>query len=112
MDKTLWAKRVMDRLHTGERDIDTALASLTKLLTEIQEAQNDLGVSAVATDPSISKVVDSIALLRDARSSLTAGHHRLEKLGKGLNIRMGWSTPGKVPTVTSDDEQVDVAQAV
>lgn len=112
MEKSLWAKRVIDKLHGGERNIDTAIRSLTELMNEVQDAQGDLNVSAVATNPSLAKIMEAMMSLQEARTHLTASHHRLDKLGKVLQMRTtSFSTPLKI----SPDEQetrADTAQAV
>jgi hypothetical protein len=87
MDKALWAKRVVDKLHTGERNIDTTIRSLTELLNELQDAQADLNISPVSSNPTLTKVMEAMMALQDARTHLTTGHRRLEQLGKAMQIR-------------------------
>lgn len=106
MDKTLWAKRVTDKLHTGERNIDTTIRSLTELLTEMQDAQADLGLSAVSSNPALTKVMEAMMALQDARTHLTAGHHRLEKLGKAMQIRTTMQGVTKVTPAQDEDELI------
>lgn len=109
MDKSLWAKRIADRIHTGEKDLDQCITSMMEVVAEVQKAQADLNVSAVSTDSSLSKFMEALALLQQARSSTVAGHRRIEKLGEALNIRTtGFGiNPGK--TMVQDDEQAPAA---
>ena len=104
MDKSLWAKRVIDKLHGGERNIDIALRSLTELMNEVQDAQGDLNVSAVATNPSLAKIMEAMMSLQEARTHLTSGHRRLEQLGEALQIRTKAIGPAKMSTVEEDFE--------
>lgn len=87
MEKALWGKRIAGKIHAGEKNIDEAVRSLSELVAEIHSAQADMNVSAVSTDPSLAKVIEAMALLQQARTSLTTGHRRLEKLGDSLGIR-------------------------
>jgi flagellin-like hook-associated protein FlgL len=87
MEKALWGKRIADKIHAGENQIDEAIRSTMNIIAEVQSAQADMNVSAVATDPSIAKLVDALSALQQARTSLVAGHRRLEKLGETLDMR-------------------------
>lgn len=87
MEKALWGKRIADKLHAGEKQIDDAIRMAMDVIAEVQAAQGDMNVSAVATDSSIAKLVETLNSLQQARSNLVAGHRRLEKLGEGLGIR-------------------------
>jgi hypothetical protein len=87
MDQSLWAKRIADRIHTGEQNLDQCIASMMDVVVEIQKAQADMDVSPVATNASLSKFMETLTLLQDARTATVAGHRRIEKLGDALGIR-------------------------
>ena len=102
MDQSLWAKRIADRIHTGEKNLDQCITSIMDVVVEIQKAQADLNVSAVSTNASLSKFMETLALLQDARTSTVTGHRRIEKLGEALGIRT--TGVGFIPGKVTDDE--------
>jgi hypothetical protein len=115
MEKALWGKRVVDKLYAGENNIDATIRSLSELMMEIQDAQADLNVSAVATNPVLSRVVEAMAALQQARTSLTNGHRRLEDLGKELGVRTtgyGVTTQGKNSAEFAGEQPTAAREAI
>lgn len=107
MEKALWGKRVEHKIHVSEAKLDETVQAVFDLVSEIHAAAADMNVSAVSTNPSLTKLMETAALLQDARTALIAGHHRIEKLGKGLDIR----PVGFGPTKVESDDVVAEAPA-
>lgn len=87
MEKEFWGKRVGNKFRAGEKQIDAAVVALMEVVSEVQQAQADLAVSAVATNPTLAKVMEAIMHLQEARTDMVSGHRRIEQLGNELGIR-------------------------
>ena len=104
MDKAFWGKRIAAKLHSGEKHIDDTICSLMDLIRDVQEAQADMNVSAVATNAGLAKAMEAMSLLQEARTSLTASHRRFEQLGEQLGIRTTGYGGYKPPGAETEDE--------
>jgi len=87
VDKVLVARRVATKLRATETAVDAALAEATELMGEIIRGRRELNVSAIATDPSMSKIAAAVAALTEARTAMVGAHGELDELRLRVGIR-------------------------
>jgi hypothetical protein len=87
VDKVLVARRVATKLRATEAAIDAALAEATELMGEMIRGRQETKISAISTDPSMSKVAAAIATLSEARTAMVAAHGELDELRLRVGIR-------------------------
>jgi hypothetical protein len=106
VEKEFWGKRVENKLHAGEKQIDASIRALMELVTEVQDAQVEMKVSPVSTNATLTKVMECLMHLQEARTDITSAHRRVEQLGKDLGIRT--TGVGYIKTNGSAAESVEV----
>lgn len=87
MDKVLVARRVATKLRATEAAVDAAMAEATELMGEMIRGRQETKISAISTDPSMSKVAAAIAALAEARTAMVAAHGELDELRLRVGIR-------------------------
>lgn len=98
MDKEIRGQRVAAKLHAVERNIDDTLVLAAELMVEMRGACSDLNLSAQISDGAFAKLVEAMAELQSARTSVVASHKRMEKIRDAIGLRTV-ATPGiKGPT--------------
>lgn len=109
MEKEFWGKRVGNKFRAGEKQIDASIAALMEVVSEVQQAQAELEVSAVASNPTLAKVMEAIMHLQEARTDMVSGHRRIEQLGNELGIRTTANAFGYKGIDTAEPVQAVVA---
>lgn len=87
MDKEIRAQRVAAKVHAVERSIDDTLALAAELMLEMRGTCTDLNLAAQVSDGAFAKLVEAMAELQAARTSVVASHKRMDKIREALGIR-------------------------
>jgi hypothetical protein len=105
MDKVFVAQRVANKLFATEDKLDAALAEAAQLMNEMIAARNELNFSRSLGDEAVTKLLDAMKAMGEARSTMVGMHADLyeAKLRLGIRTRLG----GEV-TVTQRAEQEPV----
>jgi hypothetical protein len=91
MEKVFVAQRVAAKLFATENAVDSAMTEAAALMTDMLQARQDLGLSATVGDAALTKIVEAMSALGEARSAMVAAHAQLEetKLRIGIRTKMG-----------------------
>ena len=102
MDKAFVAKRVVTKLHSTEKTIDSALLEVSELVAELINARREVGLSTTVGDKELAAAAEALAALNTARASLVKTHKGLGRIAAALHIPV--KMQGK-PTITEDDSE-------
>ena len=101
MERALVAQQVANKLLATENAIDQAIADAALLVGELVKARQELGVSAVFGDESMSKATAALAALGQARTAVVAAHHDLNDAKLRVGIRTKMAGFGDKPPVNN-----------
>jgi hypothetical protein len=87
VEKAFVAQRVANKLFATENAVDSAMAEATEMMAELLRARKDLGLSATVGDSVVSKVVEAISALSEARTAMVSAHGELAELKLRVGIR-------------------------
>ncbi len=87
MEKIFVAQRVSKKLGTTEAAIDAAMTEVSELLADVLKAPRDAGVSPTLADPVQTKLMETLKLLSEARTSMVGAHSELHKAKLRVGIR-------------------------
>jgi len=102
MDKAFVAKRVVAKLHSTEKTIDSALLEVSELVAELINARREVGLSTTVGDKELASAAEALAALNTARASLVKTHKGLGRIATALHIPVKAS--GK-PDIAEDDSE-------
>jgi hypothetical protein len=90
MDKVFVAQRVANKLFATEDKVDAALAEAAELMSEMIAARNELNFSRSLGDEALSKLIDAMKALGEARTNMVSMHADLydAKLRLGIRTKM------------------------
>ena len=97
MERALVAQHVANKLFATENAIDQAIADASALVGELVKARQELGVSAVFADESMSRTTAALAALGQARTAVVAAHNELAESKLRVGIRMKLAGSGDKP---------------
>lgn len=86
MDKAFVAKRVVAKLHSTEKTIDSALLEVSELVAELISARREVGLSTTVGDKELAAAAEALAALNTARASLVKTHKGLGRIADALRI--------------------------
>jgi hypothetical protein len=101
MDKAFVARRVVAKLHSTEKTVDTAVLEVSELVAELISARREMGLSTTVADKEIAGVIEALNALNVARASLVKSHKGMGRIADALHIRV--PTTGKADI--ADDEE-------
>jgi hypothetical protein len=103
MDKAFVAQRLVNKLHSTEKTVDSALLEVSELVSEMINARRELGISTTVGDKELAAVAEAIAALNTARHSLVSTHNGLGRIARQLHIpvKMG----GGVKAVEDEEDR-------
>ena len=87
MDKVFVAQRVANKLFATEDKLDAALAEAAELMSEMLAARNELNFSRSVGDEALTKLLEAMKTMGEARSSMVAMHADLYEAKLRLGIR-------------------------
>jgi hypothetical protein len=99
MEKVFVAQRVANQLFATEAAIDKSLVEATALISQMVQAQQELGLSTVFGDQAMSKVSEAISALAQARHAAVEAHSELAEAKLRLGIRTKLGGTGEKPQV-------------
>lgn len=112
MDKAFVAQRVATKVWSAENAVDAALTEAAELMAAVMAARQDLKFSPDVTDAATAKLVEAMASLSQARTSLIAMHANLAEAKLRLGIRTKligiWDKPPPPPPKGQEDEEIRV----
>lgn len=90
MDKVFVAQRVANKLFATEDKLDAALAEAAELMSEMLAARNELNFSRSLGDEALSKLLEAMKAMGEARTSMVGMHADLfeTKLRLGIRTKM------------------------
>jgi spore cortex formation protein SpoVR/YcgB (stage V sporulation) len=102
MDKVFVAQRVANKLFATEDKLDAALAEAAQLMNEMIAARDELNFSRSLGDEAVTKLLDAMKAMGEARTNMVSMHADLyeAKLRLGIRTKMN----GEL-TVTQRAEQ-------
>jgi hypothetical protein len=87
VEKAFVAQRVANKLFATENAVDAAIAEATEMMADMMRARHDLGLSATVGDAAVSKVIEAISALGEARSAMVVAHAQLEETKLRIGVR-------------------------
>ncbi len=111
MERALVAQQVATKLFATEDAIDQAIANASVLVSELVNARQELGVSAVFADESFTKATAALAALGQARTAMVACHHDLNDAKLRVGIRQKMAGTGPKPN-QSEPVRAEMLRAV
>lgn len=91
---------------TAERDVDTSILALSKLMATTIEQYGDAKLPAHMAQPALAKLVEALTANVDGRRLLGEAHHEYGRTAKMLGATAeGWGPDWPCPGITTADEQ-------
>lgn len=87
MEKIFVARRVGEKLISTENALDNAMIEAAGLMADLLQARKDLNLSLGAGDKAHAKLVQAMALMAEARSTMVEAHGELAETKLRLGIR-------------------------
>lgn len=87
MEKIFVARRVGSKLIATENALDNAMIEAAGLMADMLQARKDLNLSLVSGDKAHAKLVQAMALMAEARSTMVEAHNELGEMKLRLGIR-------------------------
>lgn len=116
MDKAFVAQRVANKVWSTEDAVDAALTQAAELMAGIMAARQELKVSTEVTDGATIKLVEAMAALSQARTSLIGMHESLAeaKLRVGIRTKLTGAVdkPKFPPPATGELGREDIVRVV
>lgn len=109
MKRTQVVREVADELHKAEAVIESAVAESEAALQRLISARKELGLTGTLGDAAIARVRESLASMREARTSFYEGHEEVYRIYQMLDMKDVTIASTVLPSSTSFKEEVRVA---
>jgi hypothetical protein len=96
------ARRVVAKLHSTEKTVDSALLEVSELVAELINARREVGLSTTVGDKELAAAAEALAALNTARMSLVKTHKGLGRIAAAIHVPVKMF--GK-PDVSEDDSE-------
>ncbi len=86
MDRMLVASAVAESLFGTETAVGETLAAATRLMQQLLEARQALGLPLATGEPLLGRVAAAVASLAEAQREIVRAHQEIEALAKDLGL--------------------------